>query len=153
MIARCLYAGEAFGFKINILSTVHDPPLVLTTYPGKIERLNLRSDQRHECVLPTIVKVRENECRSVLVDLSYRGCRVKIKDQGGDKLPSFVRDDPIMVCTNLPGKEEAVCLLGEIRNIDRTADGIQVGIQFADRSQQAADQWQAFIDYIIELVR
>ena len=35
LIARYLYDGEAFGFKETILSTVHDPPLVLTTYPGK----------------------------------------------------------------------------------------------------------------------
>ena len=153
LIVRYLYAGEAFGFKGNILTTVHDPPLVLTTYPRKIERLNLRSEQRQECILPAIAKVRENVCRSVLVDLSYRGCRVKIKDPGGDKLPSFVRDDPIMVCANLPGKEEEVSLRGEIRNIDRTEEGTQIGIEFADRSQQATDHWKAFIDDIMELAR
>jgi hypothetical protein len=152
------YLFKALGiytkdFTLPILSTVHDPPLVLTTYPRKIERLNLRSEQRQECILPAIAKVRENVCRSVLVDLSYRGCRVKIKDPGGDKLPSFVRDDPIMVCANLPGKEEEVSLRGEIRNIDRTEDGTQIGIQFADRSQQATDHWKAFIDDIMELAR
>jgi hypothetical protein len=87
------------------------------------------------------------------VDLSYKGCRVKIKDPGGDKLPSFVRDDTIMVRANLPGKEEAVSLRGEIRNIDRTEEGTQMGIQLADRSQQATDHWKAFIDYLIELAR
>jgi hypothetical protein len=85
--------------------------------------------------------------------MSYRGCRAKIKDPGGDKLPSLVRDDPIIVCANLPGKEEAVCLRGEIRNIDRTEEGTQMGIQFADRTQQAPDHWKAFIDDIIELAR
>jgi len=153
LIARYLYDGEAFGFKETILSTVPDPQLVLTTYPKKLETLNLRSEERHKCILPAIVEVRENECRSVVVDLSYRGCRVKIKDPGEDKLPSFVRDDPITVCVSLPGEEEAVSLRGEIKNIDRIEDGTHMGIQFADRSQQAAGHWKAFIDDIIELVR
>jgi hypothetical protein len=55
LIARYLYAGEAFGFKGTILSTVDDPPLVLITYPRKIEKLILRSEQRQECILPAMV--------------------------------------------------------------------------------------------------
>ena len=154
VIIRYVYAGEAYGFKGKILELVQNPlPLVLVTYPGRVEKLSLRCERRQECFLPAKIEVRDKTIRCVTVNLSYRGCRVFIKRQETDQFPSVLKDEPIVVFTGLPGREEPVCLRGQVKNKEETEDGNSVGIQFAVLSEQAADHWKAFIDDILELTR
>ncbi len=152
LTVRYVYAGEAYGFKANVLETLHQPvPLVLLDYPDEIERLSLRREQRHECLLPAGIEVGEATIRCLVVDLSYMGCRVSIKHAERDGLAPMDKDDFVKVWTYLPGRDEAIRLRGQIKNMERTEQEDHIGILFT--TEQAPDQWKAFIDDILDLTR
>ena len=154
LVIRYIYAGEAYGFEGKILELVNNSaPLVLVTYPMSVEKMSLRCEWRQECFLPATIEVQGNTSRCVTVNLSYKGCRIFIKHSKRGKLPSIPKDETIVVCTELPGREERVCLRGQVKNKDETEEGNFMGIQFAKVSEQAADHWKAFIDDILELMR
>ncbi len=152
LTVRYVYAGEAYGFKSTILVTIPQPfPLILLAYPGDVERLSLRSERRHACLLPAGIECGEETVRCLMVNLSYRGCRVSMKNSEKEKLPSLDKDDFIKVWTYLPGRDEAVRLRGQVRNVEKTEEEKFIGVMFT--AEQAADQWKAFINDILELTR
>lgn len=153
VILRYVYAGEAYGFKGSVWETVNDPPLIVCTYPREGEKLSLRCELRLECFLPASVEVGERRTRCVMADVSYRGCRISIKDDGTDGLPFVQMDEPILLSAHLPGRNEVVRLPGRVRNVEKTGDGSYLGVQFAALSEQTAAQWKAFIDDMIEFAR
>jgi HD-GYP domain-containing protein (c-di-GMP phosphodiesterase class II)/c-di-GMP-binding flagellar brake protein YcgR len=154
VVIRYIYAGEAYGFEAEILEMVQNPaPLPIITYPSRVEKLNLRSERRHDCLLPASIEFDGNTIRCVTVNLSYSGCRVFIRQQGKDKFPPIVKDKPIIVSTDLPGRKEPICLRGQIKNKEEAEEGHFMGIRFADVREQSADNWKDFIDDILELTR
>jgi HD-GYP domain-containing protein (c-di-GMP phosphodiesterase class II) len=154
LIVRYIYAGEAYGFKGKILKLFHNPvPLIMVTYPEQVERLSLRHEPRQECYLPAAIEVSGKTIRCITVNLSYRGCRVFVKSRGSDKSSFVLKEEPILLRTNLPGRDDPVLLRGQVKNESQTEEGTYMGIQFHERSEQAVDQWKAFIDDILELTR
>jgi HD-GYP domain-containing protein (c-di-GMP phosphodiesterase class II) len=154
VVVRYFYGGEAYGFEAQILEVVKNPvPMVVVTYPGQVEKMSLRCERRHECFLPSTIEFRGRSCRCVTANISYQGCRVFVKHPESEISRSVVKDDPIVVCTALPGRARPVYLRGLIKNKEETAAGDFMGIQFAVMEKQSADDWKAFIDDILELTR
>ncbi len=153
LIVRYIYAGEAYGFKGTVWETVYEPPLVVCRYPNQVEKLNLRCELRLECFLPAEIEVEEKTSRCVLADVSYKGCRISIKDDGTDISSCIEKDKPIQISAPLPGRNEAVRLPGWIRNVEKTGDCSYLGVQFAELSKHTSGQWKAFIDDMIEVAR
>ncbi len=153
LIVRYIYAGEAYGFKGVVWETVYEPPLVVCRYPKQVEKLNLRCELRLECFLPAEIEIGEKTTRCVLADVSYKGCRISIKDDATDILPFIEKDKAILISANLPGRNEPASLPGWIRNVEKTGEGSSLGIQFGELSKESAGQWRAFIDDMIEVAR
>lgn len=153
-VLRFIFAGHAYGFTGRIIKIVQDPfPLILLAYPGRVEKVGLRSELRHECVLPAEINMGGKTCRCVVVDLSYRGCRICLKQGGRDNWGAFRKDEPVEVASELPGTGRTLRLKGRIRNRVQEERGECLGIEFSESSMQAEGQWKAFVAHFLELTR
>ena len=154
LVLRYIFAGHAYGFTARIIRLVHGPfPLILIAYPDQVEKVGLRSELRHECVLPAQINMRGRTCRCILVDLSYKGCRVCIKHGESGNFAPLYKDEPVEVGAELPGAGSTLRLKGRIRNRVQEERGEFIGIEFVESSMQAEDQWKAFVDHFLELTR
>ncbi|MEN6440595.1 MAG: HD domain-containing phosphohydrolase [Syntrophobacter sp.] len=152
LIVRYIFGGAAYGFKTYITEILHHPShLLFVAYPKRIERHALRCERRIECSLPAIMETGGERTRCIVLDLSYKGCRVAIKSPAADRAHGPVEEN-IAISIQLPGANEAACLRGTIRNIDTTEEGQIIGIQFSKLSAQAAERWRIYIAETLELM-
>lgn len=144
--ARYIHAGEACGFKETIIEIFQNPyPLIFLSYPGRVEKFNLRREKRADCILPATIVVREKGCRCLVIDLSFNGCRINIRDSERDKLPLVLTDEMISITSHLPGSDELVLLKGQVKNLSKNDHGTLIGIQFGALSEQSASSLRRYV--------
>lgn len=152
LIVRYIYNGTAYGFKAYILEVMHHPShLLFVSYPKRVEKHSLRCERRVDCSLPAVLEAEGKRTRCMVVNLSYRGCRIAIKTQATGEALRPVNAN-IVLEIQLPGKDEATCIQGTIRNIDETSEGQVIGIQFSRLSSLAVEQWSIYIAETMDLM-
>jgi len=152
LIVRYFHAGEACGFKSRVIETLSKPSfLALITYPKNVEKLTLRSEPRIECFLPASLQVQGRTLKCVVIDLSLKGCKVRMKATEG-AAPLIMREKAVVLGPKLPGTNEVVHLQSTVRTVDKIDGGYLIGIQFGELSPMAADRWQSFINDIMEFM-
>ena len=66
MTVRYLWSGSVWGFQASVLNTTQNPaPLIFLSYPGSIERYDLREEERIDCLIPTKAEINGNEIDGV----------------------------------------------------------------------------------------
>ncbi len=144
--ARYIHAGEACGFKETIIEIFQNPyPLIFLPYPAQIEKFNLRREKRADCILPATIVVREKGCRCLVIDLSFNGCRINIRDSERDKLPLVLTDEMISITSHLSGSDELVLLKGQVKNLSKNDHGTLIGMQFGALSEQSASSLRRYV--------
>ncbi|MHC1728233.1 MAG: HD domain-containing phosphohydrolase [Syntrophobacteraceae bacterium] len=152
--ARYIYAGEACGFQESIIEIASSPfPLIFLSYPNRVEKFNLRREKRADCILPASIIARKKECKCIMLDISFSGCRINIKDTDRGSLPLVLTDEMILISSQLPGSDELVLLKGQVKNLARTDHGTLVGIQFTALSEQCSTSLRHYVGGFCDWVR
>ena len=98
IIVRYLIGGMVYGFQSKLLGAISDPiKLLFLEYPKIVEQHDLRSHERVDCLLPGRLKFKDTELACLVLDISEKGCRCRIKNQKDKKLPTIKIDDQVVL--------------------------------------------------------
>ncbi len=131
IVVRYLYKGIVFGFQSKLIEAIYTPiKLLFVEYPKIIEHHDLRSQVRVDCLLPAKIKIKDEEKHGVILDISKKGCRYRIKALEDEKLPSIQIDEKITLRLQFPGIEDEHLVSGKVKNISRDYQEMSLGIEF-----------------------
>jgi hypothetical protein len=137
MILRYLYEGTVFGFEAGLIRVLRRPgKLLFVEYPKRIERYDLRSHKRVDCMLPAGSEMGDRQDRGSIVDISETGCRYVIQGKDEQDVLAVLVSDRMTLKFRLPGVAEEVVVAGFVRNINQDNRQTTLGIQFHEVSEE-----------------
>ncbi len=132
LIIRYIASGTVYAFQTKILEIISKPrTLLFLEYPRIIQHHDLRVQQRLPCHIPVEVTLSNGENRGCILDLAVNGCRCLItaaKNPAG-LLPCELGNKVALKCI-IPGSKEMTTLTGKIKNLKRTREELDFGINF-----------------------
>ncbi len=153
LIGRCICEGNALGFVVTVTDVISDPyPLIILTYPKKMEQLNLRSEERVASLLPAKIQIRDEKCKCLIVDISAKGCKLRIKDSEKEKLSYLSKDETVQINTKLPGIRD-IRIEGIIKLLDDNKEKTNVGIKFLPLPEKITNSLEAYLNEMRDLMR
>jgi hypothetical protein len=145
ILIRYLYTGKLFGFESKLIEAVFGAiKLLFIAYPKIIEDYDLRSEERLACFFPAKIGLKDQERHGVILDISRKGCRCLVKNQGDEKQLPVQIQDTVTLTFQLPGVEGEQVVSGEVKNITKDQQGMAFGVAFKGATseiQQAIDQY------------
>ena len=132
VVVRYLNLGKLCLFKTRLQNMIAEPHnLLFLDFPSVIFYHELRKEKRVKIFVPSILKAGEDyEFYSVINDLSVLGCLCKIKAKLNSPFPDFNIGDVVTINCLLPGLDEINLVQGIVRNLKKSGDQLQLGIQF-----------------------
>ncbi|MGL1955769.1 MAG: flagellar brake protein [Colwellia sp.] len=132
--------GQCFAFRSTIRHITNYPEKFLVlNYPNKLEKRELRMQQRHITHLPATVMIdgRENKesnskIKGIIADISTKGCGFIFKS---DNAKIKVNQCDVFICIQTPSNGEAK-IPGRVCNSRNEQGKVNVGIKFNDADKQ-----------------
>lgn len=122
--------GEVIAFKASVLKAFSKPvAMLLTSFPAKIQKLGLRSDQRAQPGIPVSVYTDSEEkerVRGLIIDVSKTGCKLAINKACPDL--NLEINKKITLGCKLDG--DAIRIESKIKNVAEVKGYFYYGIQF-----------------------
>jgi hypothetical protein len=126
-VVRYVHAGGVYGFRTSLVSLIKEPMrLFVLDYPNKIESLNLRKNERYECLIPAVAKILQAnatpfEWQGFIADISPFGCRFEYMIPDGVKSANVTIGDIVDFSIHFPNEDAIWTLHVEVRsqNIDQ----------------------------------
>ena len=145
MIVKYLHKGTVYAFQTSLIGTVNQPvKLILLKFPRVIQKHELRSFKRNQCLLPARIVGSSGQRSIVMKDLNIKGCRCIMTVSPEEKAGVQLGDEVKVLC-KFPGIEAELPVAGTIRNIQRRSQELTVGIEFSDVSDTFR---QAMANYV-----
>ncbi len=122
--------GEVIAFKVSLMKAFSKPvSMLITTFPDKIQKLGLRSDQRAQPGIPVSVYTESEEkerVRGLIIDVSKTGCKLAIKSDNPDL--KFDVNKIITLGCKLDG--DTIRIESKVKNVAEVKGYFYYGIQF-----------------------
>jgi c-di-GMP-binding flagellar brake protein YcgR len=124
--------GNVFTFRTELLGFITEPvKLIFLAYPSEITRQNLRNVARTSCSLIAEVDVNGEKFEGIITDISETGGRISITAQWADQLlPAMRINQAFLILCRLPGIEDPVEIVGQVRNFQSEIQRITIGTFF-----------------------
>lgn len=133
LIIRYIHEGVIFGFRSKIIGRISDPKrLIFVEYPSVVERHELRSQKRVECILPVEILCGNAKNQGTIVDLSIGGCCCSVKQAVVGKEVGLKAGDAVNIMAQFPGVEGQKEMSGIVKNVKGNIDELLLGIVFDD---------------------
>lgn len=146
LTGRFIRSGQASGFRATVTGIVTRPfPVLFLTYPKRVEKINLRGEERTASLLPAKIEVRRKECRCIMMDLSAKGCKLGIRNAERKRLPLVLKDEVIRINSRLPGYADDLLLEGTVRWLERGPEATLIGVRFLRIPEQVARALEAHL--------
>ena len=151
IVVRYLHKGTVFGFRSQLIDAIFSPQrLLFLKYPQIVERYDLRSDKRVDCILPAILILDDLEIGGTILDINKKGCRYLSKEVRDLKsLSAQIDEDATLRCL-FPGIEGERIISGNVKNIQQDRQGVSLGIQFREMPADIKDIIARYISTIKE---
>ena len=111
VLIRMLSEGEAVAYQVTVKKTNSDPVLFMTTFPEKVESVNLRSSERIRAFFPAEVRQTSDTAftnfDSMVIDVSEGGCSFSCRT-------AIKAKSPALMVFSLPGSQSVIRLSGTI---------------------------------------
>ena len=147
-VVRYVHAGGAYGFRTSLVSLIKEPVcLFVLDYPNKIESLNLRKNERYDCMIPAVAKILRAdatlfEWRGFITDISPFGCRFEHMIPDGVKPADVTIGDIVDFSIHFPNEDAIWTLHAEVRSLNVDQKKLIFGLKYKPNpdieSQQAA---------------
>lgn len=143
-----LHGGTVFGFYSKIIGAINSPrKLLFVEYPNSVEKRNVRTSKRVDCLLPATIEIHKKAHRGVIRDISEGGCLCLIRYEKDKTLPSARVNSHISLRFQLPGVDGEQSALVEIRGVKLDIEGKTFGLRFLELPPEAQRQIGEFISY------
>lgn len=153
-VGRYVHSGAVYGFRTIVLACIQYPmPLLFLAYPESVENINLRREERIDCVLPAEVLLGDIVVAGAILDISGNGCKLALKAADGADIPSRPLHSDIVIKAQFAPKSEFEKFTGKVRNIKMDNDRILLGIQFTDIPSETTKFLSTYIRSILSLVK
>ncbi|QWR78790.1 flagellar brake protein [Candidatus Magnetomonas plexicatena] len=131
LVVRYFHEGALYGFSSEILETVQiSRKVFFLKYPESVEKHNLRSTRRVECLLPAKLRADYNVIDSTVVDISTTGCKSKVRASSVNDIKIFSTCTTLELKLRLPGYDDEFILNCEIKHFVKSSDVYELGILF-----------------------
>ena len=146
VIVRHMCSGTVFGFQSTVLNHTEPPvPLLVLSYPEKVEQHDLRRHKRVGCLLPAETTISFMEYPGVIVDISAGGCRFVSNVLDDDAFLEGTLDTVIHLSFELPGTSGSQDTKGRIKHVQRDGAKLELGIQFFSMPRAVHERLKNFI--------
>ena len=143
-----LHGGTVFGFYSKIIGAINSPrKLLFVEYPNSVEKRNVRTSKRVDCLLPATIEIHKKAHLGVIRDISEGGCLCLIRYEKDKTLPSARVNSHISLRFQLPGVDGEKSALVEIRGVKLDIEGKTFGLRFLELAPEARHQIGEFISY------
>ena len=135
LLIRMLSEGEAVAYQVTVKKTNSDPVLFMTSFPEKVESINLRGSERIKAFFPAEVRATSEtafknfDC--MVVDISEGGCSFSCKTAIREK-------ESVLIVFSLPGNPSVIRLSGAILGVSARNSIFSHRIKFADSDENKA---------------
>ena len=127
---KYLFEGNIFEFNTSLTEIRHSPlTLLLLQCPASVEKRELRSEQRINCLIPAKVEIRNELRDGVIEDISKKGCRC-VFETSKNMEKTVQLDDHIALNFCFPGIVDRQEILGRIKEIQTKDRKLEIGIEF-----------------------
>ena len=132
LIIKSLYRGTIYAFRSRLIALISKPSrLMFIQYPDRIEHHELRAHKRFRCSILAQAKLNETEREGVIENISLGGCRCTIESSSWDpELTKTLLHENIPFRCRFPGTTKEVRFIGQVRNSQKQADEVAVGVEF-----------------------
>jgi c-di-GMP-binding flagellar brake protein YcgR len=137
LIIKYLYKGTIYAFQTKIIDFVNDPvKLLVLQYPKFVQNRELRSRKRVICAIPVtaIDKKNKTDITAVIKDISTKGCCFIFNAKNYSN--NFNKNQKIKLFIKFPGIDGKKEFLGEIKNISKIQNEIDIGVKFIDITEK-----------------
>ncbi len=114
LLIRMISEGESVAYQVTVKKTNSDPVLYMTTFPERVESVQLRASERVRAFIPVEIKQHADEPRhltdAMMVDISEGGCLISCRKALEEK-------SAILIEFNLPGSKAMIQLMGKILGV------------------------------------
>jgi len=135
-----LSRGNVYGIRTHLFREIHTMvPLLLFSYPGKVERVELRKEPRYTTFFAADIGSEAEGIlelyKGTIVNLSNSGCLIKLS-----QLTAWPVGHEVNITFDMPTDNRQYSLPGIVRTIQRNKDIETLGIQFLDIPERFKDQ-------------
>lgn len=126
----------------------HPMQLSVFTYPKEIQTINMRSEDRVPCFVPSSITIDGQSYRGYISNISASGC-LFILDPPVDKtLPNIGAGQEASIMTHLPGLPGTEILKATICSIRKEEREMNLGTQFVNMDMNFLTDVKEFIKNI-----
>ncbi len=130
---RYLLDGAVNSFYSEVISHVVKPTLmVFSTYPDKLNIIEMRNSRRTTCALPVVINSSIGDAKGILLDLSLGGCRFAIDLTGQSNFCQLAINDTIVVQLSLSPEALSLGCSATVRSIEISGSKLMAGVSFDD---------------------
>jgi hypothetical protein len=132
MVVKYLYDGSVYAFKTSVIETITSPvKAIAIEYPKVVQQRELRVVKRNDVVIPGRVTAKNIEFKTVIFDISKKGCRFTYKDKKSN-VNALGEGDLLRVYIQFPGVADEIGVMACARNVKREHGKLSIGAEFQD---------------------
>ena len=129
LLIRMISEGESVAYQVTVKKTNSDPVLYMTTFPEKVESVQLRASERIKAFIPVELKADTPDAAplgdAMMVDISAGGCLFSCRKALEEK-----RTVQIEFC--LPGSHAMLQVVGKILGVGSRNAIFSHRVKFSD---------------------
>lgn len=140
IVLRYMTGGTIFGFESNVIALHLQPVrLLFLTCPQKIQSCEIRKHTRCDCTYHSRVILSGMNYQGIVTNISMGGCQFVMNQPADQKATVVNVGDSVNLSFQPLGGKPIESLPGEVRNVKRSDNGIEIGIGFLDLQDEVKD--------------
>lgn len=155
VIIKYVSFGKVYGFETNISGYIFRKGLVLVLLasPENVETLELRSQERIDCYIPSKITISNQDNAGIILDISPGGCKFGISKSGykSDALPKI--DQEAIVHFRFPGSDTEQQIECCIKNIHQTGHNISLGLMYISIKSEVQNALRQYVQDVLQLIQ
>lgn len=149
MVIKYLFEGSVFAFQTTVIESIENPiRAIAIEFPKVVQKRELRSAKRNDVVIPGRIEAKNVEFKTVVFDISKKGCRFKYKDKKGN-MNALREGDILRLYLKFPGVANESGAMACVRNVKREQGMFTIGAEFQDATKPFVTAMMHFL-YAIE---
>jgi hypothetical protein len=147
LLIRMISEGESVAYQVTVKKTNSDPVLYMTSFPEKVESVQLRSSERIKAFIPVEIKADTADSPrltdAMMVDISAGGCLFSCRKALEDK-------SSVLIEFCLPGSQAMIQVVGKILGVGTRNAIFSHRVKFSDeeRNQLSRAVVQSWIEEV-----
>lgn len=152
VLVRYMSNGTVYSFESKLRASINKPlHLFFLDYPKVVQKDELRSKQRTNCLIPATFTYREERREGVITDLSATGCQGTVRDLNHkQKIYHLDTGKNVIISCKFPGVKVAARIHAQVRSVKKSQQRLDFGAQFTPETPRESRRLVAWYISTIE---